>query len=223
MASEPVLSAVALLLIYVLFDQTRMSLHPLYKRRLASAFALERAQGGTGPGGPVGARECDWNTPSWLSEFGSPNVGVIEAGKYHGQIPGGCPAGTVEALLTDYWVHVGRKEITGSVELNLSQANGGSVDGKATGTLRFDISVTRAGRGEIRRLPVAEPFVGSIAYPPGGAVQIGTLVLGKAAVGEDLKPIRSKWHSQRMPRPIRSSQVTRPPTSGSTWIGTRRT
>lgn len=59
---------VTLLLIYGVFDQTRMSLHPFYKRRLAATFALERTTDGQ-------AREIDYAIPTLLSEFTEPTVG----------------------------------------------------------------------------------------------------------------------------------------------------
>lgn len=56
---------VALLaLLAIFFDQTRMSLHPFYKRRLATAFNLMRENGS--------ADEAPWGKSSTLSELGGP-------------------------------------------------------------------------------------------------------------------------------------------------------
>jgi hypothetical protein len=54
-----------LLVLYFFLDQTRMSLHPFYKRRLAAALAVER----TGDGG---AGEIDYAIATPLSRFARP-------------------------------------------------------------------------------------------------------------------------------------------------------
>ena len=59
----------ALVAAWALLDQTRsMSLHPFYKRRLASSFIIERAD-------DVGAREVDYRLPTLLSEYAAPPSG----------------------------------------------------------------------------------------------------------------------------------------------------
>lgn len=60
-----IIAAALLVLVYLAFDQTRMSLYPFYKRRLASAFAVQRRPDGT-------AVEPDYNTLSTLSCYGKP-------------------------------------------------------------------------------------------------------------------------------------------------------
>ncbi|MGV1010025.1 MAG: hypothetical protein ACOYBY_15675 [Dermatophilaceae bacterium] len=59
-----VAAAVVLVGLFLTFDQTRMSLHPFYKRRLASAFSIRRT--------PTGVQESDWDTLTWLSSYGEP-------------------------------------------------------------------------------------------------------------------------------------------------------
>jgi hypothetical protein len=53
-----------ILLLLALFDQTRMSLHPFYKKRLATAFAIMRSSDG--------AEQIDYNEVTSLSEYGKP-------------------------------------------------------------------------------------------------------------------------------------------------------
>lgn len=66
-------TVVTLLLIYSVFDQTRMSLHPFYKRRLAATFSLERTDDGR-------AREIDYAIPTLISEFAQRTVGPTVGG-----------------------------------------------------------------------------------------------------------------------------------------------
>jgi hypothetical protein len=56
---------VVLLLLYGFLDQTRMSLHPFYKRRLAAALAVERTS-------TASAAEIDYAIPTPLSLFACP-------------------------------------------------------------------------------------------------------------------------------------------------------
>ena len=66
-------SLAALGLAWVLLDQTRsMSLHPFYKRRLASSFIIERAD--------AGAREVDYRIPTLLSDYAAPAPGDSQGG-----------------------------------------------------------------------------------------------------------------------------------------------
>jgi heme/copper-type cytochrome/quinol oxidase subunit 2 len=58
-------AAVAILLFGIFFDQTRLSLHPFYKRRLATAFAVERVSADH-------AGEIDYAIPTILSDYGKP-------------------------------------------------------------------------------------------------------------------------------------------------------
>lgn len=57
-----------LLLVGLFFDQTRMSLHVFYKRRLAGTFAVERLS-------PTRAEAIDYAIPTTLSEYGRPPQG----------------------------------------------------------------------------------------------------------------------------------------------------
>lgn len=67
------LTAVAVLgALYLWADQTRWSLGPFYRRRLASAFAIQRCDGRTG------ARELPWEVPTTLSEFAKPHPHLPE-------------------------------------------------------------------------------------------------------------------------------------------------
>lgn len=59
-------AAVVLVLVTIVFDQTRMSLHPFYKRRLATAFAVRRDRDS------ATATEIDWDSLTTLSDFGTP-------------------------------------------------------------------------------------------------------------------------------------------------------
>ena len=59
-------AVVLLVVMAALFDQTRMSLHPFYKRRLATAFNLQRTSSG--------ADEVPWGDPSSLSTLGAPDT-----------------------------------------------------------------------------------------------------------------------------------------------------
>lgn len=59
-------AAVVLIFVTIVFDQTRMSLHPFYKRRLATAFAVRRDRGS------ATATEIDWDSLTTLSDFGAP-------------------------------------------------------------------------------------------------------------------------------------------------------
>ncbi len=64
----------ALVLGWVLLDQTRsMSLHPFYKRRLASSFIIERAD-------DASAREVDYRIPTLLSEYAAPGPDSSQGG-----------------------------------------------------------------------------------------------------------------------------------------------
>ena len=60
----PIAAAVVLLLLLAFFDQTRMSLHPFYKARLASAFAVQLKNGV--------AVQPPYDKLSTLSKYGSP-------------------------------------------------------------------------------------------------------------------------------------------------------
>jgi hypothetical protein len=60
----PMAAAVVLLLLIAFFDQTRMSLHPFYKARLASAFAVQLKNGV--------AVQPPYEELSTLSDYGSP-------------------------------------------------------------------------------------------------------------------------------------------------------
>jgi hypothetical protein len=60
------ISAVAVLVaLYLVADQTQWSLHPLYKRRLSRAFAIQRKS-------PAEAVELDYDTPTTLSTWAKP-------------------------------------------------------------------------------------------------------------------------------------------------------
>ena len=60
-----------LALLYLFADQTRWSLGPFYRRRLSSAFAIERV-------GPHDVEELPWNLPTTLSEFAVPHPRLPE-------------------------------------------------------------------------------------------------------------------------------------------------
>ncbi len=60
------LVVLALVVVYLYGDLTRWSMHPFYKRRLASAFALKRTRDSRGE---TVARELDYRYPLTLSEF----------------------------------------------------------------------------------------------------------------------------------------------------------
>jgi hypothetical protein len=53
-----------LVVLFLAFDQTRMSLHMFYKRRLATAFSVQRTA--------TGAQERPWGTLTRLSTYGEP-------------------------------------------------------------------------------------------------------------------------------------------------------
>lgn len=57
-------AAALILVALVVFDQTRMSLHPFYKKRLATAFAVERRDGS--------AAQIDYDDVTSISQYGRP-------------------------------------------------------------------------------------------------------------------------------------------------------
>lgn len=65
---------VLLLIVYLLMDETVMGLHPFYRRRLASAFAVRRAERDNSFGQPVKytASPYEWEEETKLETYGRP-------------------------------------------------------------------------------------------------------------------------------------------------------
>lgn len=76
-ATPAAAAAGVLAVVTIVFDQTRMSLHPFYKRRLATAFAVRRDRD-TGT-----ATEIDWDTLTDLSRYGTPLTATGELDQEH--------------------------------------------------------------------------------------------------------------------------------------------